>query len=200
MMEKNPQAKAVMAAGAAHIAEHVAFLFRQKVEEELGMPLPGVDEPLPEDIELRISRLVAPAVAQLTGKAQQQQQAEENAKKQEDPIIQMEQEKLRQSGEKISGDKAAKDKKIGNDLTVALERIELEKAKLAQKDRIENEKLDQTELVEGAKLVVKAEGDLLDSSDKEQQRIATQHSEGLRLAMEMTKNILQGIRDDNSSE
>jgi hypothetical protein len=200
MMEKNPQAKAVMAAGAAHIAEHVAFLFRKKVEEELGAPLPGVDEPLPEDIELRISRLAAPAIAQLTGKAQQQKQAEENARKQEDPIIQMEQEKLRQSGEKISGDKEAKDKKLSNDLTVALERIGLEKAKLAQKASIDNQQLDQTEAIEGAKLVVKAEGDLLDSRDKEQQRIATRHSEGLRLGMELAQNILQGIRDDNQSE
>ena len=88
MMEKNPQAKAIAAAGAAHLTEHLAFAYRRKIEEELGVPLPHPDEELPEDIELRISQLVAPAAAQLTGKAQKQKQAEENAARSEDPIIQ----------------------------------------------------------------------------------------------------------------
>ena len=40
----------------AHIAEHVAFLYRMKIEEQLGVPLPPVDEPLPVDVENEIAR------------------------------------------------------------------------------------------------------------------------------------------------
>jgi hypothetical protein len=121
LMEKNPQAQAIQQAGAAHVTEHIAFAYRRKIEEELGVPLPHPDEPLPEDIELRLSQLVAPAAAQLTGKAQKQAQAEENAKKQEDPIIQMQQEELRQKGEKVELDKKK------HDDTVALKREEMER-------------------------------------------------------------------------
>lgn len=95
IMKMNPQAQVAMAAGAAHITEHLAFAYRRRLEQELGMELPSPDEPMPEDIELRLSRLVAPAAAQLTGKAQQQQQAEENAEKQKDPIIMQAEEELR---------------------------------------------------------------------------------------------------------
>ena len=69
MVAKAPNKKAIEAAMAAHVAEHVAFAYRAKIEKELGVELPGPDEKLPEDIELRISRLAAPAAEQVTGKA-----------------------------------------------------------------------------------------------------------------------------------
>jgi hypothetical protein len=88
MMAQNPQAAAVQAAMSAHIAEHLAFAYRDKVEMELGVKLPAPNEPLPEDIELRLSRLVAPAAAQVTGKAQKMAQAEKAAAEAKDPVIQ----------------------------------------------------------------------------------------------------------------
>ena len=91
---KAPKAKVMQAAMASHIAEHVAFAYRAKIEKELGVALPGPDEKLPEDIELRISRLVAPAADQITGKAQMMAQAEQNAKQVEDPIVQMQQREI----------------------------------------------------------------------------------------------------------
>ena len=74
IMAKSPNAKKAQAELAAHVQEHLAFKYRQSVEKELGVPLPPPDEPLPEDIEYRISQLVAPAAAQLSGKAQREQQ------------------------------------------------------------------------------------------------------------------------------
>ena len=94
IMSQSPMAKSAEAAMAAHIAEHVAFAYRRKIEEELGVPLPGPDEPLPEDIELRLSRLVAPAAAQLTGKDKREAEAQKMAEQAEDPIIQMQQQEL----------------------------------------------------------------------------------------------------------
>ena len=37
---QNPQAKPIMAALQAHIAEHLGFRYRKQVEEKLGAPLP----------------------------------------------------------------------------------------------------------------------------------------------------------------
>jgi hypothetical protein len=37
MIGQNPQAKQIMASIQAHIAEHTAFLYRQQMEEKLGV-------------------------------------------------------------------------------------------------------------------------------------------------------------------
>jgi hypothetical protein len=133
LMESNPQAQSVMAAGAAHLTEHIAFAYRRKIEEELGFELPGEDEPLPDDIELRLSRLVAPAAAQLTGKAQQQAQAEENARQSEDPIIQMQQKELELKEQELQRKTKESADQLQADLQMNSEKMELERSKLAAK-------------------------------------------------------------------
>jgi hypothetical protein len=123
VMEQHPNAQAIMQAGAAHVAEHVAYAYRRRMEQELGAELPGPDEPMTEDIELRLSRLAAPAAEQLTGKAQQQQQAEENAEKQEDPIIQLQEKEL-----------ALKEQKEQREDRKAAEEAALKRDKMEQED------------------------------------------------------------------
>jgi hypothetical protein len=73
MIGQNPQAQQIMAALQAHIAEHLAFSYRKKIEEQLGAPLPAPNEELPEEIEVQLSRLVAQAGQQLTQQHQQEQ-------------------------------------------------------------------------------------------------------------------------------
>ena len=91
---QNPQAQKMMAEIQAHIAEHLAFAYRRKIEVQLGVPMPKPNENLPEDVELQLSRLVAQAsqqvLAQSKGQAQQQQ-AQQAA---QDPLIQMQQKEL----------------------------------------------------------------------------------------------------------
>jgi hypothetical protein len=103
-LKQNPMLKSIQANAAAHVAEHVAMQYRRSIEEELGVPMPDPGEPMPEDIELRLSQLVAPAAAQLTGKAKQKAQAAENEKNSKDPIIQQAEKKLELEDKKISGD------------------------------------------------------------------------------------------------
>ena len=91
---QNPQAQKMMAEIQAHIAEHLAFAYRRKIEVQLGVPMPKPNENLPEEVELQLSRLVAQAsqqvLAQSKGQAQQQQ-AQQMA---QDPLIQMQQKEL----------------------------------------------------------------------------------------------------------
>jgi hypothetical protein len=76
------------------VREHLAFIFRSQIEQELGVELPPIDEPLPEDVERRLSTLVADAADQMLGKKQAQQQAEQNAAMQQDPIVQQREREL----------------------------------------------------------------------------------------------------------
>jgi hypothetical protein len=177
MIGQNPQAKQIMASLQAHIAEHLGFSYRKKIEEKLGAPLPAPNEELPEDMEVQLSRLVADAGKQLT-QANQQQAAQQKAQQQQqDPIIQMKQAELQikqaEQQRKAANDQAdaqikqaevqLKQQKMMIDAKIASEQINVDKAELAidakrqgVKDatakRVEDNKID----LELAKLVQSA--------------------------------------------
>jgi len=94
LVGQNPRAPQIQAAMMAHIAEHVGFAYRQKIEQQLGMPLPPEDEKLPPEIELQLSAMMAQAAQQVLQQSQAQaaqQQAQEQA---QDPVLQMQQQEL----------------------------------------------------------------------------------------------------------
>ena len=94
---QNPQAQVMMAALQAHIAEHFGFKYRQLIEQQLGAPLPYLEEDedtIPEEYEVQISRLIAQASAQLLQQNQAQASQEQAQQQQQDPIIQMQQQEL----------------------------------------------------------------------------------------------------------
>jgi len=175
LIAKAPNAKAMQAAMSAHIAEHVAFAYRAKIEQQLGVELPGPDEKLPEDIELRISRLVAPAAEQITGKAKMMAQAEQNAKQQQDPIVQMQQKELAIKEQQAMAKAQADMAKIQVDLEKSRNKSMVDMQKIEQQGRIESakamtdlQKMEQQERIESARLASKmATQQSRDESQKE---------------------------------
>jgi hypothetical protein len=94
VMGQNPQAQVMMAAAQAHIAEHMAFAYRQRMEQVLGVPLPPPDTPLPEDMEVEMSRIAAQASSVVLGQSQQEVAAQQAQQAQNDPVVQMQQQEL----------------------------------------------------------------------------------------------------------
>ena len=91
---QSPMAQQMQGAIMAHVAEHLAFQYRQKVQEQLGATLPAPNAQLDNNVEVQVSKLVAQAATQLLAmdKAKAaQQQAMQQA---QDPIIQMQQAEL----------------------------------------------------------------------------------------------------------
>ena len=118
---QNPMAQQIQAAIMAHVAEHVAFQYRQKIQEQLGATLPSPDVQLSENDEVQMSKLVAQAAAQLLAmdKAKAaQQQAQQQA---QDPIMQMQQQELQIKKQ----DAETKAKKVEGDLLLKQAEIEL---------------------------------------------------------------------------
>ena len=94
LVSQSPQAGAIQAAAETHIREHLAFEYRNEIEQQMGVPLPPEGEPLPRDVEKELAMLLAQASTKLLQKGQaeaQQQQAMEQA---QDPIVQQAQEEL----------------------------------------------------------------------------------------------------------
>ena len=145
MIGQNPQAKQIMASLQAHIAEHLGFAYRTKIEEKLGVELPAPNEEMTEDMEVQLSRLVADAGKQLTEGNKKQQAQQQAQQQQQDPMMQMKQAELQikqaEEQRKAANDQAdqqikqaelkLKSQKMMIDAKVASEQINVDKAELA---------------------------------------------------------------------
>lgn len=87
LVGQSPQASAIQAAAMAHIAEHIGFQYRREIENQLGVELPPPDAPLPEDIEVALSKLIADAAGKLLQKDQAEAQQQEIQQKMQDPVV-----------------------------------------------------------------------------------------------------------------
>ena len=105
---QNPRAPAIQAALTAHVAEHVGYMMRQKIEQQLGMPLPPEDEKLPPNVEIALSGMMAQAAQQVLLQDQAkaaQMQAQQQA---QDPVVQMQMQELQLKAQDLQ----LKDKKL----------------------------------------------------------------------------------------
>jgi hypothetical protein len=126
---QNPQAQKMQAEIMAHVSEHLAFAYRKKVEEQLGVPMPTPNAELPEDVEVQLSRLVAQAsqqvLAQSKGKAAEQQ-AQQMA---QDPMVQMQQAELQLKAQEAQ----TKAQKVQGELALKEQELQLKAQELASR-------------------------------------------------------------------
>lgn len=94
LVGQNPKAAQIQAAMMAHVAEHVGFAYRQKIEQQMGMPLPPEDEKLPPEMEIQLSGMMAQAASQVLQQSQAQAAQQQAQQQQQDPLIQMQQQEL----------------------------------------------------------------------------------------------------------
>jgi len=124
---QNPRAPAIGAALTAHIAEHVGYMMRQKIEQQLGMPLPPEDEPLPPQIEIALSGMMAQAAQQVLMQDQAkaaQQQAQQQA---QDPVVQMQMQELQIRAKEVE----IKEKTMMANAAAASDKQQLEEQKVS---------------------------------------------------------------------
>jgi hypothetical protein len=169
LLGQNPQAPVMQAAMQAHIAEHLAFAYRQRLEDVMGVPLPPPDTKLPEDVEVELARISARASEVVLGQSRQQVAAQAAQAAAQDPITQIQQQEL------------------------ALKAGELERKKLkdqvdaaAKADQIEVEKLRiQTQAeVDGARIGAQV------ARDKEQIKSRSE-ADGVKLGVEIARTLQQ---------
>ena len=91
---QNPMAQQMVASMQAHMAEHAGYMYRQKVEQQLGMPMPPEDEKLPPQLELALSTMMAQAANQVLMQDQAQAAQMQAQQQAQDPVLQMQQQEL----------------------------------------------------------------------------------------------------------
>jgi len=127
MIGQSPMAQQMQGAIMSHIAEHMAFNYRAKVEEQLGVQMTAPDAELPEDMEIQISRLVAQAAQQLLQTNQAKAQQQQNQQMAQNPQIQMQQAELQLRAQELQR-KQAEDQR---DYEIAKQKLQLEQERLA---------------------------------------------------------------------
>jgi|TARA_R110002012_G_scaffold79837_1_gene202769 hypothetical protein len=159
ILQNNPAAPNMDAAAQAHIAEHLAFLYRAKLEEQLGVALPDTEEKLPEGIEVQLSKLVADASEQLLQQNQQRMAQEQALEKAQDPVIQMQQAELElkyaeleRKSNKDKTDAEIKGAEVGLDAARIQSEEKKAMAKLLAEAVKDDEEQKVKQIIEGAKL------------------------------------------------
>jgi len=154
-MGQNPMAQQMQASIMAHVAEHIAFQYRTKIEQRLGATLPSPDTEMPEDVEVQLSKLVAQAAKQLLDINKNQAAQQQAQQQMQDPVVQMQQQELQikqqdaqTKAQKVQGDLAIKQAELqlkmqqaqqaqGEDPSIAAQQKQQEIAMEAMKKQAE---------------------------------------------------------------
>jgi hypothetical protein len=155
LIGQNPQAQAIMQAMQAHIAEHVGYAYRLKIEAALGVQLPAPDQEMPEDIEKEMSKMMAMAAPQVLAQSKAmmaQQQAQQQA---QDPVVQMQMQELAIKKQ----DSDTKAKKVAADAAARADELALKREEISVKMQLEGQKFVAQNEIEGVKIA----GDIVKS-------------------------------------
>jgi len=172
LVGQNPKAPMIQAAMMAHIAEHVGFGYRQKIEQQLGMPLPPEGEQLPPQIEIALSGMMAQAAQQLLQQNQAQAAQQQAQQQQQDPVVQMQQQELQIK----QGELDLKKKKLEIDAAAQADELELKKAALEGKMELDGFKAGQQ------------------AQHMEKKLQSDQEREGVRMGIDIAKSRQQMAR------
>jgi hypothetical protein len=183
--QNNPQGMELLrAAVEAHIREHLAFLYRDEIEQELGTELPPLGEPLPESIEKRLSSLVADAAEKLLQKHQMEIEQQRIQKQMQDPLVQS---KIRELDIK----EAEVQRKAQADTIDA--QIDMQKSQA--RDAIELERIRSQEKIAESGMEQKLISDVLEAKVKGDEISSEEAIKAAEIASRLATDITSGNND-----
>jgi len=176
-VQQSPNAAGILAAASAYVNEHLTMKFRKEIEREMGVELPPEGEPLPADIEKRISSLVAEAAKRVLGTSQQRAEQERIEAQQQDPLIQLKEREI-----------AVKEAEVQRKAEDDRNRLQLDSAKAANRDAIERERISNQTEVAGAKIGQQIASDLLENEQLQNKQAVEDFIKGVDMAKDIVKD------------
>jgi hypothetical protein len=178
VVQQSPKAPTILAAASDYVNQHLTMQFRKQVEEEMGVELPPEGEPLPADVEKRISALVAEAAQRVLGTSQQRAEQERIEQQRQDPLIQMKEREV-----------AIKEGELQRKAQEGQAKIQLEAAKAANRDEIERERISTQAEIAGARIGQQTASDLLENAQDDKKQALEEYKLGLDMAKDIVKDI-----------
>ena len=184
MGANNPQGMQLLQASLeSHVREHLAFQYRDEIEKELGIELPPLGEPLPQDIEKRLSSMVADAAERLLQKHQREAEQQRIQEQMQDPLVQA---KMRELDIK----EAEVQRKSQADIMDA----QIDAQKSQSRDAIELERIRSQEKIAESSLEQKLVSDIIDAK-VEGEKIESGEAQK---AAEIASKLASDITSDNN--
>lgn len=145
---QSPQAKTIIPALQAHIAEHVGYKYRTDIEEKLGVQLPPPDSEMGEEFEINLSRVIADAAQQQKQANIQEAQQRQAMQQAKDPVVQKEKEEraLKKAEIDRKAKKDAMDKDSKDRQAAMQHEINMLRHKLDEKEFLHESEIDRAEL------------------------------------------------------
>jgi len=177
LVGQSPNAPSILASGSAYINEHLSMQYGKKVEEEMGVELPAEGEPLPADVEKRISSLVAEAAKRVLGTSQAQAEQQRVQEQQKDPLIQAKEREV-----------AIKEETAKAKIEIDEGRLMLDATKAASNKEIQEARIKQEGEIAGAKIGQQVASDLLSKEADEKKEASKDFKIGIDIAKDMLKD------------
>ena len=175
-MGQNPMAQQMQGAIMAHIAEHVAFQYRNQIEKRLGATLPAPNAEMPEEVEVQLSKLVAQASTQLLQMHQGEAAQKQALAQAQDPIVQMQQAELQIKQQETQ----IKAQKVQGELQLKAQELQLKAQEMAAKTGETPEMIAQRHQQELQQQLQRHQMELMQSQQSHQQKL-NQANESARL-------------------
>ena len=176
-LQQSPNAPSILAAASAYVNEHLTMKYRKEIEAEMGVELPPEGEPLPADVEKRISSLVAEAAKRVLGTSQQRAEQERIQAQQQDPLIQIKEREI-----------AVKEAEVQRKAKEDQARLQLDSAKAANRDAIEKERISTQTEIAGAKIGQQIASDLLENEQLQDKKAVEDFMKGVDIAKDIVKD------------
>ena len=177
-IEQSPNAQSIVANASAYVNQHLTMKFRKQVEREMGIELPPEGQPIPPDVEKRISELVAEAAQRVAITSQAKEQQERIAQQQQDPLLQMKDREI-----------AIKEADVQRKIAESSARLQLDAEKAMNRDEIERERIQSQEQIAGAKIGQQVASDLLDVEESRKAEAREDFQKGIDMAREIVEDV-----------
>tara|TARA_R110001592_G_scaffold70993_2_gene217171 strand:+ start:514 stop:2991 length:2478 start_codon:yes stop_codon:yes gene_type:complete len=177
LLQQSPNAASIAAAASAYVNEHLTMKFRKQVEMEMGIELPAEGEPVPADVEKRISSLVAEAAKRVSMTSQAQAEQQRIQEQQQDPLIQAKQQEI-----------AIQQSEVQRKTEEGQARILLDAAKATANKELEEKRIKSQEELAGLKVGQRIASDLLANEQLDKKSEREDYIKGLDIAKDMLKD------------
>ena len=177
-IEQSPNAQSIVANASAYVNQHLTMKFRKQVEREMGIELPPEGQPIPPDVEKRISELVAEAAQRVAITSQAKEQQERIAQQQQDPLLQMKDREI-----------AVKEADVQRKIAESAARLQLDAEKAMNRDDIERERIQSQEQIAGAKIGQQVASDLLDVDETRKAEAREDFQKGIDIARQIVEDV-----------
>jgi hypothetical protein len=170
MIGQNPNAQRISGALQAHVAEHLAFAYRARMEQAMGVTLPPPDMKMPESFEVELARVAAQAAEVVLGQSKTQVAAQQAQAAANDPITQIQKQELAIKQAEVE----RKAKKDALDAAAKADQLEVEKERI----------MAQAE-VDGARIG-------LEAAKAREELTGKMEAEGVRLGVDIRRLLKEG--------